>query len=157
MIKTPDIYFLVKGESEGITELNVFDGCLLNAGIGNTNLIKMSSIIPPGCKRVKGVKVPEGSLLPVAYSFIYSDIPGDIIAAAIAVAVPADVTKPGLIMEYSANKPLDEVKEIVYSMALEGFRMRNFDVKEIFVEGIEHKVVNKGGAFAAAALWYGGD
>ena len=155
MIKTPDIYFLVKGESEGITELNVFDGCLLNAGIGNTNLIKMSSIIPPGCKRVKSLKIPEGSLLPVAYSFIYSDIPGDVIAAAIAVAVPVDEKLPGLIMEHSASKPLDEVKEIAYSMAVEGFKMRGFKLKEILVEGIEHKVKNKGGAFAAAALWYG--
>src|SRR5688500_13102541 len=35
------------GHSEGGTTLNAFDNALLVAGIGNINLIKVSSILPP--------------------------------------------------------------------------------------------------------------
>ena len=150
----PDIFFLVKGKSEGGSELNVFDNCLLNAGIGNTNLLKMSSIIPPGCKKVKPIYIPEGSLLPVAYSFIYSESPGSLISAAIAVAIPKDPTLPGLIMEHSGYESLEKIGDLAYNMAVEGFETRGFQIKEIIVEGIEHRVEKKGGTFAAAALWY---
>ena len=155
MIKTPDVFFLVKGSSEGGTELNVFDNCLLKAGIGNTNLLKMSSIIPPGCKLIKPVKIPEGALLPVAYSFIYSDKAGDTISAAIAVAIPEDPNEPGLIMEHSGHENLDKISKVAYNMAEEGFKSRGFKIKRIMVEGVEHRVKERGGAFASAVLWYG--
>ena len=154
MIDTPDIFFLVKGHSEGSTELNVFDNCLLKAGIGNTNLLKLSSIIPPRCKRVNPIKIPEGAILPVAYSFIYSEDPGSTISAAVAVAIPEDPNLPGLIMEHSGYESLEKISKVAYNMAIEGFRSRGFTIKEIVVEGIEHRVENKGGAFASAALWY---
>lgn len=41
-------YTLVGGSGEGATRLNAFDAALLDAGVGNTNLIKLSSILPPG-------------------------------------------------------------------------------------------------------------
>ena len=48
IIKTPTTHTFVSGASEGYTPLNAFDGALLAAGVGNTNLVKMSSIVPPG-------------------------------------------------------------------------------------------------------------
>jgi len=50
LCNTPTKFFMATGSSEGYTELNSFDGALLNAGIGNTNLVKMSSIVPPHCQ-----------------------------------------------------------------------------------------------------------
>ena len=47
IFKTPTQYFLVSGASDGYMPLNAFDGALLQAGIGNTNLVRMSSIVPP--------------------------------------------------------------------------------------------------------------
>ena len=52
IIKTPTHYFLVSGASEGFTSLNAFDGALLSAGIGDTNIVKMSSIVPPRCQLI---------------------------------------------------------------------------------------------------------
>ncbi|RTZ61607.1 MAG: pyruvoyl-dependent arginine decarboxylase, partial [Gammaproteobacteria bacterium] len=43
IIKTPTSYSFASGASEGFTPLNAFDGALLDAGVGNTNLVKMSS------------------------------------------------------------------------------------------------------------------
>src|SRR5262249_17098555 len=40
------------GSAEGTTELNAFDNALLAAGIGNINLVKVSSILPPNTEIV---------------------------------------------------------------------------------------------------------
>ena len=99
----PNIFFFSKGASEGYTPLNAFDGALIDAGIGNFNLVKVSSIIPPCCQEKKDLVIPPGSLVPIAYASIISDIPGEIISAAVAAALPEDEERSGLIMEYSAR------------------------------------------------------
>ena len=103
IFKTPTQYFLVSGASEGYTPLNAFDGALIQAGIGNTNIVKMSSIVPPHCKRISPIALPPGALVPAAYTSITSDVPGEIISAGVAVALPEDENQNGLIMEYSAK------------------------------------------------------
>jgi len=103
IIKTPTHYFLASGASEGFTSLNAFDGALLRAGIGDTNIVKMSSIVPPRCQLISPVPLPPGSLVPTAYASITSDVPGQIISSAVAVALPEEPDYPGLIMEYSAK------------------------------------------------------
>jgi arginine decarboxylase len=52
----------------------------------------------------------------MAYSSKVSQIPGDIITASIAVGIPKDDTKPGVIMEYSASSHKEEAEEIVKNM-----------------------------------------
>jgi arginine decarboxylase len=154
MVERPKIFFTVQGASEGFTELNAFDNCLLKAGVGDTNLVKMSSIIPPRCMRTDPVAIPPGSLIPIAYAFISSETPGQVIAAAVSFAIPEDDDLAGLIMEYSADSPLDNVSEIVKEMARKGFESRRRKIKELTVAGIQHKVERCGGAFAGVVLWY---
>ena len=57
--RVPDVYWQCQGTAEGYTELNAFDGALLAAGIGDTNLLKISSIVPPAGQRVD----PNGAAL----------------------------------------------------------------------------------------------
>jgi arginine decarboxylase len=40
--------------SEASTELAAFDACLLKTGIGNLNLLYLSSVIPPGARVIRG-------------------------------------------------------------------------------------------------------
>ena len=47
MTKTVTMAAATAGHAEGGTTLNAFDNALLAAGIGNINLIKVSSILPP--------------------------------------------------------------------------------------------------------------
>ncbi len=154
MIPIPTKYFLTTGSSEGFMPLNAFDQALLNAGIGNTNLIKMSSIIPPDCQRLDSIHLPYGALVPVAYASRISQIPGEIISAAVACAFPMDKEKPGLIMEYSATGHKEEVEAIVIKMTEEGMRSRGEELKEIESVSISHQVEHTGAAFAAVVLWY---
>ncbi len=147
-----DAFFLVSGASEGFTELNSFDGALLDAGIGNTNLVKMSSIVPPGCIKIDPHTLKPGSLVPVAYAHITSDVPGELISAAVAVAMPEDENLPGLIMEYSARGRKDTIENIVRNMVEEGFKMRGWKMKSIDSVSVEFEVKRIATAFAAVVL-----
>jgi arginine decarboxylase len=153
IIKTPTHYFLVSGASEGFTSLNAFDGALLRAGIGDTNIVKMSSIVPPRCQLISPVPLPPGSLVPTAYASITSDVPGQIIASAVAVALPKEPHFPGLIMEYSGRGSKAEIEEMVRQMALEGMKLRKREIKELTSMAVEHRVQTVGATLAAVVLW----
>ncbi len=149
----PKRFFIVSGNSEGFSKLNSFDCALLNAKIGNMNLIKISSIIPPFCHPVKFIKIPQGSFIPVAYASITSDMTGQYISAGVAAAKPTDDSLPGVIMEYSSNGRKKEIEEIVRSMAEEAMRVRNITSYNILSKSCEHRVKRIGTAFAAVVLW----
>ena len=53
IVATPTRYFMAHGCAEGVTELNAFDAALLRAGVGDTNLVRVSSILPPGCEEME--------------------------------------------------------------------------------------------------------
>ena len=151
--RIPDAYFFAQGASEGNMPLNAFDGALLASGIGNTNLIKVSSIIPPGAKLIEPVSIPYGALVPAAYASITSSIKGQAISAAVAAALPEDASMPGLIMEYSATGPSEEIEQMCRDMAVEGLEMRDLKAGRVESAAITHHVENVGAAFAAVVLW----
>lgn len=153
IFKTPTKYFLVSGASEGYTPLNAFDGALLQAGIGNTNLIKMSSIVPPRCRMVAPVALPPGALVPVAYAALTSDVPGELISAGVAIALPKDRNHNGLIMEYSGRGERSKIEEKVRNMAIEGMKLRGWEIRDLKSIAIEYQVKKIGAAFAAVILW----
>ncbi|CFX22716.1 Pyruvoyl-dependent arginine decarboxylase [Syntrophomonas zehnderi OL-4] len=152
MLPLPKKYFLTAASSEGNTSLTAFDGALLNARVGNTNLLRVSSILPPGCEFDPELKIPSGSLLPIAYGSITSSEPGVIISAAVAVGIKKDSF--GVIMEFSGKCSKKEAEEKVVKMVEEAFAMRNLELEEVKVAACEHTVENIGCAFAAVPLWY---
>lgn len=154
MVKTPTKYFFVKGSAEGLTKLNAFDNSLLNAGIGDTNLIRLSSIVPPACQETERIKLPGGSFVPIAYASLTSDKQGEIISAGVAIGIPEDDTLSGLIMEYSAVSHEKVVQEMVEKMVVEGFRYRNRVLKEVRTAVISTEVKNIASVFAGIVLWY---
>ncbi|MEX0945042.1 MAG: arginine decarboxylase, pyruvoyl-dependent, partial [Balneolaceae bacterium] len=142
MVPTPNIYCLVKGSAEGRTRLNAFDNSLLEAGVGDTNLMRMSSILPPGAEQrnIGDLVLPKGGLIPLAYATIDGTTPGRMISASIAVGIPEDDQEPGVIMEFEDHAPLANVEGIVRQMVIDAFDYRNRKLKEIKSIGIEHKV-----------------
>jgi len=153
MFRKATHYFLASGSSDGFTELNAFDQSLLEAGIGDTNLVRMSSILPPSCARISPFKLPYGDLVPVAYACETSSKPGEWISAAVAAAVPMDANLPGLIMEVSGSGRQTEMEEQVREMAVQGMSYRNREIKEIHIAGAEWIVKEHGSAFAGVVLW----
>ncbi|HVB10402.1 MAG TPA: arginine decarboxylase, pyruvoyl-dependent [Bacillota bacterium] len=152
MLPTPKRVKLAAGSSEGTTPLNAFDGALLAAGIGNLNLLKVSSILPPGCVLDPEFAIPPGSLTPTAFGTLTAEEPGTRIAAAIGVGFSAD--DYGVIMEFEGPVSRAEAEERVTLMVREGFAMRGKALTDLHVLGVEHTVKRVGSVIAAAVLWY---
>jgi len=147
----PKRFFLTCGRGEGSTPLNAFDAALLDAGIGDLNIVKVSSILPPGCK--EGVtRLDPGSIVPAAFAYIISEIPGEVISAAVAVAIPEDPEQPGLIMEYSARGHREEAEAIVRRMAEEGMALRSRAIRDVKSCAVEFKVKRIGAVLAAVVF-----
>ncbi len=151
----PTIYSVKAASAEGFSELNAFDVALLKSGVGNTNLVKMSSILPPNCLRVEDIKLPPGDLVPVAYAAITSSKKGEIISAAVAIAIPKDKTKNGLIMEYEdRGVSKEEAEQHVIEMAKWGMEYRGYEIEKIESAAVSHVVENHAAAFACVVLWW---
>ena len=154
MIPVPEKFSLVVGRGEGLHKLTAFDTALIDAGIGDMNLLRVSSVLPPSCKFDPVFSMPLGSLLPVAYGSITSDVPGEIIGAAIGVGIPENAENSGMIMEYSGFVSSSEAAAKVEEMVREAFELRKVKLGEIMVKSIEHTVVKNGSVIAACPLFY---
>ncbi len=146
-------FFLGAGAADAPTRLNAFDHALLEAGVGDVNLVRLSSILPPSCRRVEPFSLPYGALVPVAYADMVSSEAGAWISAAVAVAIPTDPGLPGLIMEHHGFGRLDRTLATVREMAIHGMQHRNREIADVLTIGAEHQVEEHGAAFAGVVLW----
>ncbi|MBI3076315.1 MAG: arginine decarboxylase, pyruvoyl-dependent [Deltaproteobacteria bacterium] len=154
MLITPTIYFVAVGSAEGKSELNAFDNALLKAGIGNLNLVRVTSVIPIGAKRVdrSEIEIPRGALVPAAFGSICGHRPGETIAAAVGVGVNDDGA--GVIMEYSGRCTRRQAEARVARFVEEAFAARRERLAEVVIAGTQHRVRKMGCAVAAVVLWY---
>lgn len=146
-------YIIVTGYGKGRTHLNAFDAALHDAGISKYNLLKVSSILPPGAVEKKTIDLPAGALLPIAYGSIESSEEGTFITAGVAVAIPQRLEDHGVIMEYSGYLSEEEAGQLLYQMAQDAMEMRKIPVKEIKVRTISRKVQGIVSVFAGVALF----
>jgi len=140
------------GHAEGGTPLNAFDNALLAAGIGNINLIKVSSILPPEVPVIELPKIKLGALIPTAYAAMTSEVPGETVAAAVGYAVPDDPAKNGVIMEFHGHGTREQAERTIEAMLEEAFRVRGEPIREMKVFAVEHTVERAGCALAAITL-----
>jgi arginine decarboxylase len=138
---------ITSGKSEGPSKLNAFDNALLDAGIGDVNLIKVSSIIPADSEFVKLPFLKPGSMINCVMAHTHSEKKGDILTAVIAVAVSDDF---GCVIEHSdVNKDPEEVENHAVFMVKEMMKVRNMEIKEMIIEKKTHVVENQGSVVAA--------
>src|SRR5256884_3970886 len=132
------------GHAEGGTPLNAFDNALLAAGIGNINLVKISSILPPEVPVIELPKIKLGALIPTAYAAMTSEQPGETVAAAVGYAIPDDPAKNGVIMEFHGHATRAEAEAQIEPMLEEAFRVRGEPIREMKVVAVDHTDVRKG-------------
>jgi arginine decarboxylase len=149
----PTTFTLVAGAAEGPSRLNAFDNALLAAGIGDLNLVKISSVLPAGARELETVRARPGSLVPTAYGAMESQVAGERIAAAVAVGIAADGGS-GVIFEYSGRTGGAEAERAVRAMVEEAFRRRGRPLADIRSRAVEHVVERIGCVLAAVALGY---
>ena len=148
-------YYIGTATGIGTEKLNSFDSALMAAGVGNYNLVKVSSILPAESKRKESIEKKEGEPLYVAYATITSNEIGKTISAAVAVGIPQNASKVGVIMEYEGECSKEEAKSKVMGMVNEALKCRQSELKNIEIaasecyisEGVYHT------SFAVVALW----
>jgi arginine decarboxylase len=152
MLPTPKKYFLTAAAAEGDSTLTAFDHALLGGRIGNINLMRVSSILPPEAELAPDLVIPPGSLVPTAYGYIISQEPGQLIAAAVGVGLSSDTF--GVIMEYAGICSREDAGNNIRAMLEEAFRTRGMELMDMKIAAVEHRVIKIGCALAAVPMWY---
>ncbi|MCS7254195.1 MAG: arginine decarboxylase, pyruvoyl-dependent [Armatimonadota bacterium] len=143
--------YLVSGAAEGCTPLNAFDNALIKAGIGDLNLVKVSSIVPRGVRLIEGKpNIPKGMIVPCVYTAKVGSVPGMRLAVALGVAVAEDGF--GVIMEADGEDG-KELKSQIGVMLEEAFEVRGLKINNLRIVLSEHRVCNIGCTVAAAVFW----
>ncbi|MHC4661267.1 MAG: pyruvoyl-dependent arginine decarboxylase [Planctomycetota bacterium] len=100
----PREVFFTKGVGRHKAKLASFEEALRNASIAQYNLVKVSSIYPPGCRivsRERGLaRIDPGQIVYVVMSENATDEHRRLIAASVGLAAPRDQTQFGYLSEH---------------------------------------------------------
>ena len=108
----PDKVFFTKGVGKHKDYLQSFELALRNGGIEKLNIVTVSSIFPPGCKKIlrdEGLKyIHPGQITYVVMARNATNEPNRLIAASLGVAIPVDETQYGYLSEHHPYGETDE-------------------------------------------------
>jgi len=100
----PRRIFLTRGVGRHKEKLASFEMALRDGGIAQFNLVRVSSIYPPGCKFVKPEKglaeMKAGQVVHVVMSEAATNEPRRLMAASVGVAIPRDINQFGYLSEH---------------------------------------------------------
>jgi arginine decarboxylase len=130
MLPHPTRFFVTSGKAlSPVSELNAFDKALIDAGIGEQNLVLVSSILPVGIKQVEKKKLPQGAIT-FAVIAKQSGNEGEMISAGIAYAFRKD-GHGGYVAEGHLHGPQKNLKEYLQWKMIEMAKLRNVELQEI--------------------------
>lgn len=96
--------FFTKGVGRHRNHLQSFELSLRSAGIEKANLVRVSSILPPGCRiipRSEGLaRIKPGQVTFVVLAEASTDEPSRLVGAGIGLAQPAEAARYGYISEH---------------------------------------------------------
>ncbi len=108
----PEYLFLTRGVGKDKEYLQSFELALRNAGIQRFNVVKVSSIIPPGCRLIskeRGLNmIRPGEITFAVLSKNSTNEPHRLIASSIGVAIPSGKNSYGYISEHHSFGETDE-------------------------------------------------
>lgn len=132
-------YKISTGIGRAKYRITSFDHALCGAGVGNYNLVRLSSILPLKSEKKDIIGLPLGSLLPIAYAVQTGTKTDGTISAAIAIGYPKiyDDAHCCVIMEYEGECSAAEAKRIVENMVRDGFEKRGWDLDWIESESVD--------------------
>ncbi|MBI5001544.1 MAG: arginine decarboxylase, pyruvoyl-dependent [Euryarchaeota archaeon] len=112
-LNLPRFLFLTKGVGKHKEKLSSFEVALRNAGIEKFNLVRVSSIFPPGCKiitRAKGLGLMHpGQITFCVLADNSSNEPNRLIASSIGIALPAHEEHYGYLSEHHSFGQTEKV------------------------------------------------
>lgn len=141
---------LTKGKAEGPNKLNAFDNALLDAGIGNVNLVPVSSMLAADTYEIPMPKLEPGEMTNCVLAHQYSQTPDDVIAAVLAYAQSEQM---GCVVETSGvNKLKQELEDEARYMAEYMLEKRGLEITKYKSIIQTHRVEQR--ASVVAALIY---
>lgn len=109
----PKYFFLTKGVGRHKEQLQSFELALRDAGIQHCNIVSVSSIIPPGCKKIsreRGLKmIRPGEITFVVIARNSTNEPHRLVASSIGVAIPSGKDNYGYISEHHAYGQSEDI------------------------------------------------
>ncbi|MCL1984537.1 MAG: pyruvoyl-dependent arginine decarboxylase [Methanomassiliicoccaceae archaeon] len=151
----PDEFFVTSASAfSKVSDLNAFDRALIKMGIGEQNLVAVSSVIPPGAKEVCKKEIPMGSVTHCVLAQIRGS-EDELIAAGIAYALRKD-GKGGYVAEGRIHGSKDSLIDTLRQKMNEIAESRGVELGGIKYL-TEELVVPKGnyGACVAALVFTG--
>ncbi len=121
----PQKVFFTKGVGVHKESLFSFEAALRDAGVAPFNLVSVSSIFPPNCKKItreEGLKLlTPGQIVHVVISRNSTNEPNRLIASSIGCALPADSSQYGYLSEHHSfgeteNKAGEYAEDLAASM-----------------------------------------
>ncbi len=150
----PNLLWTTTGHAEGETKLNAFDNALIAAGIGDWNLVKVTSVAPASARLIDlRPQAESGSVVPVVLATAQSDRPGERVTSS--VAIGRGNGSHGMIMEASGPGEPEEMETVVRRMLNESFMRRGLELETVTVRSVSHTVEKIGASVAAVVLWWG--
>lgn len=121
----PSRIFLTRGVGRHREKLSSFEMALRACGIAQFNLVRVSSIYPPGCKFIKPEKglaeMQPGQIVHVVLSESATNEPRRMLAASVGMAIPRDEKQFGYLSEHhsfgeTAQKAGDYAEDLAAEM-----------------------------------------
>lgn len=132
----PKYFFITSGKAiSKVSRLNAFDRALLNAGLGNCNLVQVSSIVPPHAKLIEPIELPIGSLVFVVMARMDGN-PNDEISAGIAwarIKSECGIEEFGVLVEGHGNEEREALVKKLTDMCTDMAEARGMIVEDIKV------------------------
>ena len=153
MFRVPEGFCVTSGKGVNkISELNAFDLALLDAGIAEYNLVRVSSVLSSGIRKLDSLDLPRGAVLHCVLAQMNGD-EGETISAGIAYAFRRD-GDGGYVAEGHGHMAADPMREILEwrmgEMAIH--REAEFGPIEYHIEELSVPMDHYGACVAALAL-----
>jgi len=121
----PTHVFFTRGMGKHRHNLESFEAALRSAGVAQSNLVRVSSIYPPGCKiisrRAGLARLTPGQITYCVMAEARTNEPNRLVSAGVGLAVPAKGDQYGYISEHhgfgmTERKTADFVEDMAASM-----------------------------------------
>lgn len=130
LVQTPERYFVCSGSATSpVSDLNAFDQALLSAGVGEQNIVPVSSVLPVGIEEVEPEEIPRGAITHCVLAQ-QRGTEGETISSGIAYAFRGD-GEGGYVAEGHGNMDRESLAEILEWKMNEIAGHRDVDLKEI--------------------------
>lgn len=136
-----------------VSSLNAIDQAYSNAGVGDFNLIRVSSILPKGIQKVDDIEEKFGSFLPC----VLAEAVGVKNELAAGIAYGFEDDGGGYVVEHSLCKEdidMNKFDDKIENKLKEMGEIRDVDIRDINIESVKTDVKNSKFGCAVAVLVY---